>query len=68
MVPGYRCPNRAQDPIPCVDGTYNTAASDTCTECPAGSACPTADAAPIPCAAGESILSRSILLFQIGQI
>ena len=56
-LPGFFCPLRASQPLPCDAGTFSnstalTNASD-CTDCPAGSACSTGSVEATPCSPGS---------------
>jgi hypothetical protein len=65
---GHRCEDRANDPIPCVAGTYSSSfgtclpcadgyysleASSICSMCPSGHSCQDSSLAPVPCAEGS---------------
>jgi len=47
---GYRCPAGTEDPISCVNGTYQTQpGQSTCLSCPQGHYCPPGTVEPIAC-------------------
>ena len=48
-----RCPKKGSDPIPCEAKTYAPSGSLVCSQCPAGSHCPSAQLSThVPCCNG----------------